>query len=742
MQKQRLFIVSNRLPVSIQEEAGALTVLPSSGGLVTAINSFVAMSGDAYADICWVGVPGCSPASWAEAAKQLPQTAFRYQPVMVFKEQYHHYYNGFANSTLWPLCHYFPSYAEYNVEDYHDYLQVNDHFAETLEQVCTEDDIVWIHDYHLLPLAARLRRSLPGLTIGFFLHIPFPSYELFRLMPRNWQQQLLEGMLGADLVGFHTMDYAAHFLQSVQLVLGLSHDRNIIRQKNRLVKVDVFPISIDFDRFSRAFPEAEVTAMREKLHSQLQGRKLIFSVDRLDYSKGVHHRLKAYACFLKQNPAYHGKVVFVIVVVPSRDNIEKYAERKRMIDELISNINSQIGDITWQPVIYQYNALSFTEMLGLYTACDVALITPLRDGMNLVAKEFVASRADRNGVLVLSEMAGAARELSDALLINPNDTLELAGKIREALEMPPDEQQLRMTQMRNRIAHYTVKDWAEDFMSELHHIKTRQAQFQELFLDDAGRQQLLASYCEAAKPLLLLDYDGTLVPFCNNPLKAVPGPELLALLHELGERANHEVWLISGRSSTWLEEHFGTLPLGLIAEHGAKMKSRDGSWHTEVPARSEWKEAVHNIMERYVRRCAHTFIEEKEFSIVWHYRNADAIQGRLRASELAAELNKYLMDRQLEVVCGNKIVEVRNRGTNKGTAIRKLLAGGAFDWIFAVGDDKTDEDMFKMLSPLPYAHTIKVGPNASYARYNLLKPETVVALLRSMSGLPVAPAAQ
>lgn len=737
MQKQRLFIVSNRLPISIMEEGGTLNVVPSSGGLVTAVNSFVAMSGNAYKDITWVGVPGCSPTSWAVASRQLPQTAFRYMPVMVFKEQYDHYYNGFANSTLWPLCHYFPSYAEYSEEDYQDYLQVNEHFAETLEGACVGSDIVWIHDYHLLPLAARLRRSIPGLTIGFFLHIPFPSYELFRLMPRSWQQNLLEGMLGADLVGFHTMDYAAHFLQSVQMVLGLNQDRNIIRQKDRLVKVDVFPISIDFDRFSQAYQGQEVATMRQKLQVQLHGRKLIFSVDRLDYSKGVHHRLKAYECFLKQSPAYRGKVVFIIVVVPSRDNIARYAERKRMIDELISNINSEVGDITWQPVIYQYNALSFSEMVGLYTACDVALITPLRDGMNLVSKEFVASRADENGVLVLSEMAGAARELSDALLINPNDTRELAGKIREALEMDTGEQTLRMAQMRSRIAHYTVKDWGEDFMSELQHIKEIQEQYQELFLAETNKRKLLDSYSSAHRRLLLLDYDGTLVSFCNNPTQAVPGNELLDLLRSLASKESHEVWLISGRSSAWLEQYFGHLPVGLIAEHGAKMKQQDGAWNTEVPFNSEWKEAVCNIMERYVRRCAHTFIEDKEFSIVWHYRNADPFQGRLRSSELAAELNKYLIDRQLEVVCGNKIVEVRNRGTNKGTAIRKLLATGTFDWIFAAGDDKTDEDMFKILTPIAYAHTIKVGPNASYARYNLLRPQMVVDLLRSMSELPV-----
>lgn len=465
---KRLFIVANRLPVCVTGEQGNMKIRTSSGGLVSAINSYLQNSVNDFSEVFWTGVPGCSPDVWEEASSHIQTSAYTYLPVLPEKDRYDKYYNGFSNSVLWPLFHYFPSYAEYDMEEYAQYLLVNRQFAQVLLRHCRDGDTVWIHDYHLLPLAGILREKMPRLTIGFFLHIPFPSFELFRLLPRTWQEQLLKGMLGANLVGFHTADYAAHFLESIQKVWGLEADKdNIIRMEERSVKVDVFPISIDYKCFNDAYDEEKAADLRRSLVWKMNGRRIIFSVDRLDYTKGVQNRLRAYEYFLQQNPQYHNKVVFVIVVVPSRDSIPRYAERKRNIDETISRINSHIGNLHWQPVIYQYNTLEFHEMIALYTGCDLALITPLRDGMNLVAKEFVASRKDRRGVLVISEMAGAVHELKGALSINPNDTIEMAQKIKQALEMPEKEQEQRMRSMQRRIKNYDVRTWAEEFISEL-----------------------------------------------------------------------------------------------------------------------------------------------------------------------------------------------------------------------------------------------------------------------------------
>ena len=741
MIEKRLFIVSNRLPINITTEGAELKVNPSSGGLVSAIDSYLQETSAEFAKTFWVGVPGCTANIWNKALQLLPASDHNYLPVLILKDQYEKYYNGFSNSVLWPLFHYFPSFAEYKPEFFEQYLKANEQFAEIMVRHLRPGDTVWIHDYHLLPLALMLRKYINELSIGFFLHIPFPSFEIFRLLPKKWQEHILEGMLGADLVGFHTIDYAAHFLQSVQMVLGVDNKRHIIRHDNRLIKVDVFPISIDYNCFHEAYDKPEVVSIRETLLQKMTKQKIIFSVDRLDYTKGVQNRLKAYELFLQGHPEYINKVVFILVVVPSRDTIPRYAERKRLIDESISQINSQIGNIHWQPIIYQYNTLSFDEMVALYTTCDLALITPLRDGMNLVSKEFVASRKDKKGVLVLSEMAGSARELTDALTINPNDVIEMAQKIQEGLEMNEADQGARLENMQRRIRNYNVQTWASDFMQELANIKQKQEAFQIQFLDEHSKKSMLDAFRNSDSRLLLMDYDGTLVPFAPDPEMAVPGKTLLNLIAELCSRKENNVYMISGRSSAWLEKHFGHLPINLIAEHGARSKTNDEEWITEVQTHSEWKEQIYNIMEMYVRRCANSFIEEKDFSIVWHYRNSNVDQGKLRSIELISELHDYIHNHHLQVLAGNKIVEVRNSGIDKGTAIKKVLAKKDHDFIFAVGDDKTDEDMFKLLMNTQNCYSIKVGTEASYARYNLQTPQMVVSLLEEMNHLPVNRAA-
>jgi trehalose 6-phosphate synthase/phosphatase len=713
---------------------------PSAGGLVSAINSYLnpkdQQTASEFTETFWVGVPGCTPKTWETAAASAPADRYTYVPVFAAAHQYDAYYNGFSNSALWPLFHYFPSFAEYKQECYDNYFAVNEAFAAVLTKHLRPDDVVWIHDYHLLPLAAMIRRAFPTVTIGFFLHIPFPSFELIRLLPRPWQEALLQGMLGADLIGFHTIDYASHFLQSVQMVLGLDHEMHVLRHDDRLIKVDVFPISIDFDQFHDAYNNRAVAVQRASIRENLPNKKIIFSVDRLDYTKGVHNRLKAYEQFLVQYPQYREKVVFIIVVVPSRDTVLKYAERKKMIDEAISGINSRIGTLHWQPIIYQYNTLDFEQMVALYTACDLALITPMRDGMNLVAKEFVASRTDRKGVLVLSEMAGAARELTDALAINPNDIGEIASKIKEGLEMDPDEQGRRLQAMQERIRNYNVKAWAEDFLGQLDLVKKKQQDFQVLFLDDYARRGLLDAYRASKRRLLLLDYDGTLVPFSANPTEARPGQHLLGVLQQLLRHPQNEVCIISGRASEWLEECFGHLPLMLVAEHGTRIRQADGSWNDEAHINTSWKTEVQRIMDTYARRCAGSFTEVKNFSMVWHYRNANPAQAKLRSMELLTELNEHIHNRGLQVLPGNKIVEVRSYGINKGTAVKKLLAQHSPDFILAAGDDRTDEDMFRLLADQRNCYTIKVGPEASFAMYNLHTQGMVVSILEAMSRIP------
>jgi trehalose 6-phosphate synthase/phosphatase len=728
----RLFIISNRLPVCISGDDNHPVITPSSGGLVTAMNSYLKKATHHFSEIFWAGVPECTASTWVKAMAQFTGIDYSLIPVPVYKQQYNAYYNGFSNSVLWPLFHYFPSYAEYNTEEYKHYLQVNEHFLEVLLLHLRPGDTVWIQDYHLLPLAAMLRKSMPELTIGFFLHIPFPSFELIRLLPRSWQEQLLRGMLGADLIGFHTIDYATHFLQTLQMVLGIDHDRHLIRYEQRLVKIDVFPISIDYKKFNEGFDIKKVRERRAELKEQFKGKKIIFSVDRLDYTKGVNNRLKAYEYFLQQHPEYHNKVLFIIVIVPSRDTIPKYAERKKLIDETITKINSNIGNIYWQPVMYQYDSLSFDEMLALYTTCDLALITPLRDGMNLVAKEFIASRKDKKGVLILSEMAGAARELTNALTINPNDVQEIADKIQEGLEMERDEQEVRLQTMQQRIATYDVHAWAQDFFNELQNIKTKQEEYRVSFIDSYTKKELIGAYINSGRRLLLLDYDGTLVPYAPLPEIAAPGPQLISLLQGITDEKENDVFITSGRCSQQLDGWFGHLPLTLVAEHGARFKLKEGNWENASGTHNGWIPGVQQIMNAYVRRCPNSFVEVKEFSIVWHYRNAMPVQGKLRAQELAAEIKEYIHNRHLQLLMDHKVIEVRNQEVDKLKTISKHLAKKEYDFTLAIGSDKTNEAVFRVFQSKENCYTIKVGPEASYAQYNLLTPQMVFSLLESM----------
>lgn len=354
--------------------------------------------------------------------------------------------------------------------------------------------------------------------------------------------------------------------------------------------------------------------------------------------------------------------------------------------------------------------------------------------MNLVSKEFVASRKDEKGVLILSEMAGAAAELTEALLINPNDTDEISDTIHQALTMNEEEQRLRLHQMRQLISKYDINSWAIDFFGELGQIKSLQLKFDVKFLDSFARATLLQDYECSEKRLFLLDYDGTLVNFSKDPSKAVPGKELLKVIKDISTDPNNKVYIVSGRDSETLEKWLGHLPIGLIAEHGAKIRHQGGPWTNEAIAEStSWKDKIEQIMEHYVFRSPNSFIERKEFSLAWHYRNADPFLANRRAKDLYEELVEYTVQMPLDVLNGHKVIEVRNKGINKGLAIAKLLDLASYDFILCIGDDQTDEDMFKLLVNREGTYTIKVGHQASFAAYNLYTPFLIFSLLESIS---------
>lgn len=736
MIERRLFIVANRLPLTVELQDGQYQCRQSSGGLISAVNAYLAQDGRGrFKQRLWVGEPGCDEAAW-EHAVNTADTDFSYLPVFTDAETYEHYYDGFSNSLLWPLFHYFPSYAEFHEEDFAAYMEVNRQFASLLLTEARPGDVIWIHDYHLLPLAAMLRRQSPDLSIGFFLHIPFPVFEVFRLIPKPWQRELLVGMLGADVIGFHTDSYQDYFLQATEQVLQTASEHGELTWEGRSVSTCVYPVSIDFGMFHNAGLKNEVQELTSYYQSLKENKKMLFSVDRLDYTKGVHHRIKGYKKFLLQHPEYCGQVVFVLIIVPSRHHIKTYAERKRMIDEYIGDMNSSLGTIDWKPVIYQYQHLEFNELAALYRACDVALITPLRDGMNLVAKEFVASRNEGTGVLILSELAGAATELNGALLINPNDADEIASAIKQAIEMDNSEQQERLNIMQTQIKTHDVNWWAAGMLKRLEELTARRAVNAARQIDPFSRASLLQHYAAASKRLLLLDYDGTLAPFTARPEQAKPSTELLVLLKQLTDHTNTDVYIISGRDSTTLDTWLGHLPIALVAEHGAKVRNIGAGWSvTAGEMKAQWSR-IEKMMSAYVSKCPGSFIEQKEFSRAWHYRGADPFQGDVKAAELYRELLDYTGPLPLHVLNGHKVIEVRSRSVDKGKAVTNLLADTNYDFILCIGYDETDEDMFRIIAGIPGAYTIKIGEQPSLATYRLHTPYQVHTLLENIINIP------
>ena len=731
---QRIIVVSNRLPFSIEQTDGRIEFRDSPGGVATGLKSLLDSIPGALPfepDYMWVGWPGTTvDDEHREQVRSTARSAFRSHPVFLSEEDFDNFYQGFCNKTIWPLFHYFPSNTEYDESYWRQYQRVNQVFCDTLLKIIRQDDLVWIHDYHLMLLPDLLRKAAPKIRIGFFLHIPFPQFEIFRLLPALWRREILNGLLGADLIGFHTHDYAKYFLGCVQRILGYKQKIADVILDRRTVRVATYPMGIDFQKFHDAARSAPVLKEIARSKEAFGDTKIILSVDRQDYSKGIIHRLQGFETLLEKHPQWRGKVTFLMVVVPSRIGIQDYEGTKNHLEELVGRINGKFGAINWSPIIYQYRSVPFETLVALYAMSDVALVTPLRDGMNLVAKEYIASKTDKTGVLILSEMAGSAKELSDAITINPNHREDIARALGQALAMPRHEQIERNRFMQTKLRRHTVGRWATKFLGEIFAMDPSLEGSYAKPLDPASQTGMIQHYDRSLNRLLMLDYDGTLVPFANYPQLAKPSRQLLNCLHRLGANPRNELVLLSGRDKAALENWFGALPVGLVAEHGAWIKEYEKSWQIIKPLRADWKTILFPILQSYTDRVPGSWIEEKEFSVVWHYRVADEERGTLAARELTDDLIALTANIDVQVMQGNKTVEVRNAGVHKGLASQRWLLKNPFDFILAIGDDLTDEDMFTLLPGRAYS--IRVGNRPTRARFHLRGPDEVLQLLESL----------
>ncbi|MGB0254546.1 MAG: bifunctional alpha,alpha-trehalose-phosphate synthase (UDP-forming)/trehalose-phosphatase [Flavobacteriaceae bacterium] len=730
----KTIIVSNRLPIRITKVENSYKFTPTSGGLATGLHSVHKTK-----DSLWVGWPGIGndaldSNAWEPLKKSLIDN--NYAPVSLSNKEVDEFYYGLPNKCLWPLFHYFIEFSVFNKDHWDAYVEVNKKFSESVIAHIEPGDTVWVQDYQLMLVPKMIRDACPDVTIGFFLHIPFPSFEIFRIFP--WREALLEGVLGADLIGFHTYDYERHFLSSVKRILRQNVQFNRVTVGGRSVVVDTFPMGIDYTKFNGAAQnhlgqrQTEKTELKRQLEAHKKGAangKLILSIDRLDYTKGVVNRIKAFDLFLTKHPEYLEKVRLVMLTVPSRSDVPEYKKLKRETDEIVGRVNGKYATVNWTPIWYYYRAMDFNELIDLYMTSDVAMITPVRDGMNLVAKEFVATRVSGDGVLILSEMAGASKELHEAVLVNPFDLNAMAKSIREAIVMPLEEQKKRNISMQKRLSRYTVTHWAKEFMTALEDKTNQKDEVGAKKFTDEDKKNLLGTFKHAKQKLLLLDYDGTLVNFHENPELAVPDQLLLQTLERLTQIPNTDVAIVSGRDQIFLEKWFGKLPLTLVAEHGHYVKHQQSQWASKGNTNHKWKADVMPILEAFTDRTPGTFIEEKHNSLVWHYRKADPELASGRVVELKTVLSSLIPDR-LSVMDMDKALEVVDHQINKGSAAQELANAKTYDFILCVGDDVTDENMFNSLPKK--ALTIKVGRKKTQAKYYSESVEQVKSLLANL----------
>ncbi|MFQ5877437.1 MAG: bifunctional alpha,alpha-trehalose-phosphate synthase (UDP-forming)/trehalose-phosphatase [Acidobacteriota bacterium] len=715
----RLILVSNRLPFTLRHLGDESRLARSAGGLVAGLGPVHESS-----ESLWIGSLGGD----VDGVRRAELQKHRLVPISLPREKARRHYEGFSNGVLWPLFHYFLESVEFDPADYEAYRQVNQRFADVVAQHARPSDRIWIHDYHLMLLPSLLRQRLPDARIGFFLHIPFPASEVFRVLPVA--QEILRGLLGSNVVGVHSYDYARHLATCFWRFFGSGLDGDAVQWEGGRCHIRVLPLGVDVRRHRELAASAETERRLAAWRRRVAGRKVVLGVDRLDYSKGLTQRLEAYRRLLTDDPFWRKAVVFLQLAVPTRQAIQKYGDLKRQVEQSVGEINGEFGELGRMPVHYMYRSVPTEELAALYRLADVAMVTPLRDGMNLVAKEYIASRLDDTGVLVLSEFAGAASELGEALVVNPWDLDGTVGALRRALSMEPDEMRRRMSALRRRVATHDARYWATTFLESLEECAGPAGNGRSRAEDGSWTADLVQAFAIARRPLIVLAYDGTLREFDEEPGYARPDPELLDLLQRLSSTPGLELILLSGRDRESLSGWFGGLPIHLVAEHGVFLRARGGeSWDELVPGIDRsWFAAVEEAMASYVARTPGSFIERKHAGLAWHYRRAEPDLGLRQGRELAHHLTEYFANRPVRVQQGACVVEAHSQGIDKGWAYRILLRRfGAFDFILAAGDDRTDEDLFETLAPSVWS--IKVGGGVSAARFRLSSPDRLRALL-------------
>ncbi|KAK7533266.1 alpha,alpha-trehalose-phosphate synthase-like protein subunit Tps2 [Phyllosticta citribraziliensis] len=656
----------------------------------------------------------------------------------------------FAENELYNLFHYKqnePADGRAARKAWADYYRMNKMFADKILEIYKPGDIIMVHDYYLLLLPSLLRQRLPNVYIGFFLHIPFPSSEFYRCLSRR--KEILEGVLGANMVGFQSYSYSRHFSSCCTRILGFDSSSAGVDAYGAHVAVDVFPIGINAAETQKVcFEDSKVAEKVQAIRELYAGKKVIVGRDRLDAVRGVAQKLQAFEMFLERYPEWRDQVVLIQVTSPSSNQLNQHdPDNKFMnkISDLVAKINGNYGSLSFTPVQHYPQYLSKEEYFALLRVADVGLITSVRDGMNTTSMEYIIAQKDDHGPLILSEFSGTAGSLGSAIHINPWDLGGVADAIDRALTMSEEERTAQHEKLYKHVITNNVQAWSSNYFRRL---LTNLSSFDQSFATPAlDRAKLLAQYRQAKKRLFMFDYDGTLTPIVKDPQSAIPSDRVIRTIKTLASDPSNAVWIISGRDQAFLDEWMGHITeLGLSAEHGSFMRHpRSEEWENLTDKTDmSWQSEVMQVFQHYTERTQGSFIERKKIALTWHYRRADPEYGAYQARECQRHLENTVAKKyDVEVMTGKANLEVRPRFVNKGEIAKRLVAEyGASppEFILCLGDDFTDEDMFRALrrSNLPQDHVFSVTVGASskqtLASWHLLEPSDVISVVALLNG--------
>ncbi|XP_017414416.2 alpha,alpha-trehalose-phosphate synthase [UDP-forming] 1-like [Vigna angularis] len=757
--KQRLLVVANRLPVSaVRDGVESYHLEISVGGLVSAL------LGVKEFDTRWIGWAGVNvPDEVGRRALTKALAEMRCIPVFLDEEIVNQYYNGYCNNILWPLFHYLGLPQEDRLattrtfqSQFDAYKTANQIFADVVNMHYEEGDVVWCHDYHLMFLPKCLKERNDKMKVGWFLHTPFPSSEIHRTLPSR--TELLRSVIEADLVGFHTYDYARHFVSACTRILGLEGTPDGVEDRGKLTRVAAFPIGIDSERFIQALELPEVQAHMKELKERFAGRKVMLGVDRLDMIKGIPQKILAFEKFLEENSHWRDKVVLLQIAVPTRKDVPEYQRLASQVHEIVGRINGRFGTLTAVPLHHLDRSLDFHELCALYAVTDVALVTSLRDGMNLVSYEFVACQASKKGVLILSEFAGAAQSLgAGAILVNPWNITEVAASIGYALDMPADEREKRHQFNFRHVKTHTSQEWAATFVSELNdtiveaQLRTRQ--------DPPLLPNKVAVDCykKSSNRLIILGFNATLTEPVDalgragqiRELEPKLHPNLKGPLKKLSDDPQTTIVLLSGSNREVLDKNFSEFNMWLAAENGMFLRLTSSEWMTTMPENlnMDWVDSVKHVFEYFTERTPRSHFELRETSIVWNYKYADVEFGKIQARDLLQHLwTGPISNASLDVVQGGRSVEVRTVGVSKGAAIDRILGEivhnkgmtAPIDYVLCIGHFLAkDEDVYKFFEPELPCESPSV-PRAMLSKSKSYRPSSLLKFAANKAGTNAA----